>query len=149
MTRRVMALVVLGVLAVAGCSSSSEPSPSLGPSVSFTGTECVYDGPSEFDLNSTVTFTFTNDSDKGDVGFGVMKFPEGVTAEEISAKGMNKAVADAHSASMGVKLPPTVKGTEYQLTATFIETGQHGINCFSLGGNAIGADHVTMFTVTE
>ncbi len=148
MIRRMTAFVVLGVLAVAGCSSSSELSASLGPSVSFTGTECVYDGPSEFDLNSTVTFTFTNDSDTGDVGFSVMKFPEGVTAEEVSAKGMNNAVADAHGASMGVKLPPTANGTEYQLTATFIETGQHGINCFGLSGNAIGADHVTMFTVT-
>ena len=52
--RRPMAIVALLVLILASCSTSSEPT------ATYTGGACDYDGPSEFDLESTVTFTVTN-----------------------------------------------------------------------------------------
>ena len=44
---------------------------------------------------------------------------------------------------------PTVVDTEYDLTVTFNETGQHGINCFNLAGAETEGDFITMFTVVE
>ncbi len=63
MMTRITSVVVLFVLVVAGCSSSSEPT------AIFTGSACDYSGPSEFDVNSTVTFTYTNESDTTGAGF--------------------------------------------------------------------------------
>jgi hypothetical protein len=143
--RRLSVLVLLFVLAIAGCSSSSEPT------AAFTGDACLYDGPSEFEVNSTVTFTFTNESDESDVGFAVLKFPEGATAEEVFNDGIFNIVPQS-DALWEIVSAPTVNGTEYDLTVTFNETGQHGINCFDLsvgGVDATNADYVTMFTVGE
>ena len=131
------------VMLLAACSGSSEPT------ATYTGDTCDYDGPSEFDLNSTVTFTFTNESDETDIGFSVLKFPEGTTAEEIFNDGIFNVVTDFDSALIDLVFAPTVVGTEYDLTVTFNETGQHGINCFNLAGAETEADYVTMFTVVE
>jgi hypothetical protein len=143
--RQLSVLVLLFILAIAGCSSSNEPT------ASFTGDACPYDGPSEFEVNSTVTFTFTNESDGSDVGFAVWKFPEGATAEEIFNEGIFNIVPE-EDALIDFVSAPTVNGTEYDLTVTFTETGQHGINCFDLsggGGDETAGNYVTMFTVGE
>jgi hypothetical protein len=143
--RRLSVLVLLFVLAIAGCSSSSEPT------AAFTGDACLYDGPSEFEVNSTVTFTFTNESDESGVGFAVLKFPEGATAEEVFNDGIFNIVPESDALWEFVSAP-TVNGTEYDLTVTFDETGQHGINCFDISGGGVDeteSDYVTMFTVGE
>jgi ABC-type glycerol-3-phosphate transport system substrate-binding protein len=44
---------------------------------------CVYEGPTEFAVNSDVTFTFINESEVLDAGFAVHKVDEGTTVEEI------------------------------------------------------------------
>jgi hypothetical protein len=135
------ALLVLVVLALAGCSSSGDPS------ATFTGSACAYDGPSEFEVNSTVTFTVTNDSDTQNVGFAVRKFPEGTTPEEIYDEGIFNVVPRSPGL-IALKSSPTTPGEEYDLTVTFTETGQHGINCFVFPGPTAEADYVTMFTVS-
>ncbi len=120
-----------------------------GPTATYTGGACDYDGPSEFEVNSTVTFTVTNESDNFEVGFAVFKFPEGTTAEEVFNEGIFNVV-DMASARIIFRQAPTALGTEYELTMTFSETGQHGINCFDLGhGETESGDFVTMFTVGE
>lgn len=143
MTRRMTALLVLVALALAGCNSSGDPS------ATFTGAACHYDGPTEFDLNSTVTFSVTNETDTTSIGFAVLKFPEGSTAEDVSNEGISNVVAD--DALLEPYLPsPTVIDTEYDLTVTFNEVGQHGISCFDFAGDGLpGWDYVTMFTVVE
>jgi hypothetical protein len=128
------------VLVLASCSTSSDPT------ATYTGDGCDYDGPSEFEVNSTVTFTVTNDSDTQNVGFAVWKFPEGTTPEEIYDNGIFNVVS-RNPGAIGEVLPPTTPGEEYDLTVTFSESGQHGINCFEFPAPATEADHVTMFTV--
>ena len=121
------------------------------PTATYTGGDCDYDGPSEFGVNSTVTFKVTNESDHTGVGFAVLKFPEGSTAQEVFSEGISAIVPD-DDALIDFRTAPTVIGTEYDLTVTFTETGQHGINCFDLSGGGIDetdSDHVTMFTVGE
>ena len=63
--RRITTLATLLVVVLAACSGSSEPT------ATYTGGACDYDGPSEFDINSTVTFTVTNESDTTEAGFAI------------------------------------------------------------------------------
>lgn len=140
MMTRITSVVVLFVLVVAGCSSSSEPT------ATFTGSACDYSGPSEFDVNSTVTFTYTNESDTTGAGFSVWKLPEGLTAEEIFEQGIFN-VTDSGSAPTNFISRPTVIGEEYELSVVFDETGQHGMVCWVSPGPETGSEWVTMFTV--
>ena len=70
LTRLTPILVVLP-LVLAACSGSGEPT------ATYNGDDCDYDGPSEFELDSTVTFTVINESDTTDVGFSIWKFSDG------------------------------------------------------------------------
>lgn len=139
--RRITTLATLFVVVLGACSGSGEPT------ATYTGGACDYDGPSEFALNSTVTFTVTNESDNSDIGFGVLKFPEGSTAAEAFKLGIFNVVGD--DAIINHVPTPTAAGTAYDLTVTFNETGQHGINCFDLARGETEADYVTMFTVGD
>jgi hypothetical protein len=89
-----MAVVVVvgsGVLLASG--DGDDPSPAapasvLGPTAVYDGETCVYDGPSEFNVGSTVTFTVTNESENLLVGFSVWWFPSGVAPEKIHEQGI-------------------------------------------------------------
>jgi hypothetical protein len=140
--RRIATLATFVLIALSACGGDSEPT------ATFTGGACEYDGPLEFDVNSTVTFTVTNESDNTDVGFAILKFPEGTTAEEVFDEGIFNVITSP-PAGLRLRSAPTQTGREYELKPTFTETGQHGINCFNLAGADTGADYVTMFTVSE
>ena len=161
-------------LALAGCSSEPEANnPAEGPTATatptatstataaatstataaatFTGEACAYDGPSEFDADSTVTFTVTNETTDTETGFAVWKIPEGTTPEEIYDEGIFNAVPRSADDDAGYYIEVVdapIMGEAYDLTVTFLESGQHGINCFESSGPDTGSDHVTMFTVT-
>jgi len=138
--RRLSVLAVLFILAVAGCSTSSDPS------ATFTGSACDYSGPSEFDVNTTVVFEVKNDSDVTNVGFSVMKFPEGSTSDEIFEQGIFNIFEPEGFAGTD---PPMPVGTSRSFSVTFVETGQHGINCYVWPGPETETDYVTMFNVTQ
>ena len=136
MMTRIMSVVVLFVLVLAGCSSSSEPSAtsSSEPRATFTGSACEYSGPSEFDVNTTVAFRFTNDSDVTNMGFAVMNLE--VDDEDAALDGTN---------------PPTPVGTIRVFRVTFVETGRHGVVCYVLSGpgETETQRYITEFNVTE
>jgi hypothetical protein len=138
--RRLLVIVVPLFLVLASCSTSSDPT------ATFTGSACDYSGPSEFDVNTTVVFEVKNDSDGTNVGFVVTKFPEGTTSEEIFEQGIFNIFQPDPVAGVD---PPMEVGTSSSFSVTFVETGQHGINCYVWPGPETEADYVTMFTVTE
>jgi uncharacterized cupredoxin-like copper-binding protein len=128
MARRTTVLVTLLVLVLAGCSSNSEPI------TNFTGSTCDYSGPSEFDVNTTVIFKFTNDSDETNVGFAVMNLDVGDN-EDAAVEGTN---------------PPTAVGTSRSFSVTFVETGQYGVACYLPGaGESETQRYITEFNVTD
>ena len=167
MMRRLMPFVVPLVLVLASCTTSSDPTASdptpTGPTTptataaatatataTFTGESCAYDGPSEFDADSTVTFTVINETDT-ETAFAVWKIPEGTTPEEIYDEGIFNAVPRSADDDAGYYIEVVdapIMGEAYDLTVTFLESGQHGINCFESSGPDTESDHVTMFTVT-
>ena len=143
MTHRMTTLLVLLVLALAGCSSSSDPS------ATFTGSACHYSGPSEFGVGSEVTFVYTNESDTTGAGFSVWKVPDELTSEQIVEQGIFNATNTSPESEpwIGIVSVPTVIGTEYELVVTLTETGQHAVDCFLFPGPETGGEWVTTFTV--
>ena len=143
--RPVTAAMAVLVLALVGCGSSD------GPTAIYDGAGCVYDGPTEFDRNSTVTFTVTNESDTTEVGFAFWIFPGEATPAEVHEQGIF-AARDRNPAAAAQKVvaPPTDPGREYELTVTFRASGRHALNCFDLSGgehDGNGLDYMTMLTV--
>ena len=137
MTRRTTVLVTVLLLAVASCSSESSGSDSsdIDPTTSFTGSSCDYLGPSQFGVNTTVVFKFTNDSDVTNVGFAVM----------------NLEMGDAEDAAIAGTSPPTAVGSSRSFGVTFTEAGQHGVACYVLPGvgESDAREYVTEIEVTE
>lgn len=140
--RRATTLTLLLAVVLAGCSGSSEPT------ATYTGDACNYDGPSEFDVDTTVTFTVTNESETTDVGFAIWRFPSGVTPDEIYSKGIFQAVGAGDNFASLLEAPSRV-GEPRDLRVSLDTTGQWGINCFDLSGADTEADYTTMFTVNE
>ena len=143
MRRSAVIVAVLVAVVLTGCSGTTGD-----PSATYTGGACDYDVPSEFDVNSTITFTVTNGSDTTQVGFAVWQFPDGVTPEEILEQGIFEFVTFGNAESF--VSAPTAIG-ESQDLPVFVDTpGQWGLNCYDLSGgenDGAGLDYVTMFTV--
>ena len=134
-------MLVLGLVLVACSSASGEPI------ATYDGVECRYDGPPEFDFDSTVKFTFINATDEPQVGFAVWTVPDGVTAAEILEEGIVNVVGARHDAYDNPLVSrPTVKDHEYEVAITLDTPGAHSIICFDL---ATGVDHPTVFTVSD
>ena len=143
MRRSAVIGTVLVVMVLTGCSDTTSD-----PTATYTGGACDYDGPSEFDMNTTVTFTVTNESDTTDVGFAIWDFPEGLTSEEILEQGIFAFVTFGNFAS--IAFSPTAIGESEDLTVFFDTPGQWGLNCYDESegeNNGAGLDYVTMFTV--
>ena len=144
--RRNAAAMMLLVVALAACSSTEEPSKT------YDGNECTYDGATEFDLNSEVTFTFINESDHTGVGFVVWTVPDGTTAAEINEKGIGEVTGTAQGNTAPyewweAKFPPTQLDTEYQVTVTLDRAGLYSVNCFVETGAPVNTHHATIITV--
>jgi len=133
-------IVVMGLVLAACGSTSSEPIST------YDGAECAYDGPSEFDLDAVVTFTFINATDEPEVGFSVWTVPDGATAAEILEKGIFAVAGEDRSYYTRFVSRPTAKDREYALNITLDTPGPHSIICFDL---ATGVDHPILFAVSD
>ncbi len=142
--RRLLLIVVPLVLALASCSTTSDPT------ATFTGGACDYDGPTEFDLDSTVAFTVINDSDTTNMGFGVWSVPEGTTADEIIEEGLFDLLGitnvDDWPGFYTALFSPTAIGSTGTMTVILDTPGQHALNCFDATADL---DYPIMFTVSD
>jgi len=132
--------------------TQEEPTASSESTKIYDGSGCTYDGETEFDLNSEVTFTFINESDHTGVGFVVWTVPDGTTAEEINEKGIFEATGTALGNTAPyefwqAKFPPTQLDTEYQVTVTLDRAGLYSVNCFVETGAPVNTHHATIITV--
>jgi hypothetical protein len=146
--RRLFAFVVPLVLVLASCSTSSEPTKT------YDGSECTYEGATEFDLDSEVTFTFINESEDTGVGFVVWTVPDGTTAAEINENGIFWATGTEEGSTdpyefFEAKFPPTQLDTEYQVTVTLDREGLYAVNCFVETGATVNTHYATIITVSS
>jgi len=141
--RRLLVVVFPVVLALASCSTSSDPT------ATYTGGACTYDGPSEFDVNSEVIFTFIDETEsEDDVGFVLWLVQEGTTTEMIYDDGIN---------NVGAKPIPwlsetQVSASESQVTARFAQPGLYALNCWDKAGgehDGWGLSYSTLVTANE
>ena len=146
-------VVAVATFAIASLIDSDEPD-ALGdsqPTATFDGDGCTYDGPTEFALNSEVTFTFINASANSDVEFSVWKVREGTTAAEILEDGLFGVTGEGSAADdrYDVEFAPTVQDRGYPMTITLNSPGQHILNCFDGSGDFFQhVDYAILFTVS-
>ena len=136
---------VVLLLLVAACSGVDEPT------ATFTGEDCEYEGPAEFDLGSEVTFTLINESETTDMGYSVWTVPPGTTAGEIRQGGIFAVVGDDDSSPYKFYdfIPtPNAVGVPVQLTITPDTPGTHALICFDASSFAgPDVDHAVIFEV--
>ena len=141
MSRAIRALLGLTIL-LSACGGEVEPT------ATFTGDRCDYQGPSAFELDSTVTFTFVNDSSVTDMGFSVWPIPDTTTAQEIFDEGLFAVVGDDDTYSFyDAVFPPTETGSTSSLDVTFDRSGSHAIICFDVSGIGADRDYAILFDV--
>jgi hypothetical protein len=142
--RRIMTVATLLVFALTACSGSGEPT------ATYTGGACEYDGPSEFDLDSTVTFTVINESDSTNMGFDIWSLPEGTTADEIVEVGLLELLdingPDDYPGFYAAVFAPTPIDSPDSMTVTLDKPGSHVLVCFD---ETKELDHPLMFTVLD
>jgi hypothetical protein len=146
--RRLLVVVVPVVLALASCSTSSDPTTS-DPTATYTGGACTYDGPSEFDVNSEVIFTFIDETEsEDDVGFERWLVQEGTTTEMIYDDGINN-VGARHIPWLS---KTQVSASESQVTARFAQPGLYALTCWDKSGgehDGWGLQYSTLVTANE
>jgi hypothetical protein len=132
--RRLLVIVVPLVLVLAGCSTSSDPT------ATYTGGACTYDGPSEFDVDSEVTFILIDETESGNTGLVLWLVDDGTTPEMIHDEGVDNLSETQ------------VSLREYQFTASFEQPGTYALNCYDTSGgenDGAGLDYSTILTASE
>ncbi len=143
-------VVAVATFAIASLIDSDEPD-ALGdsqPTATLIGDGCTYEGPTEFALDSVVTFTFINATANSDAEFSVWKVPEGTTADDfLTFEGLLGVVGQGSAADdrYDVQVPPTVQNREYPMTITLNRPGLHILNCFDERPNINDENHYAIF----
>jgi hypothetical protein len=130
----VTAIVPLAVFAtfalvVAACSDDDDNE----VTVEFTGDDCVYSGPTEFEVGDEIEITASDvTEERVDVGFGVVPVPDGTTVAEVREKGIEEVVGEDALDFDGAFLftEVTEEGTVRVLSTTLDVAGTWLVNCF-------------------
>ena len=96
---------------------------------------CSYEGHTEFDLNSQVTFSFVNATEVSDKGFTVWKIPEGTTVEDITEARRMPSLVDFEEGFYDPYLPTGQgrgPGSVSKVSVVLDRPGLHALICFQL-----------------
>ena len=123
MERLASRIAISGLLAVVllACTGNSGEY-----AVTYIGGGCTYDGPTEFDIDSEVTFTFIDQTESESVGFALWPVPAGTTTEQIHDEGIFNVGIDNVAWSSETQ----VSDYEEILTASLEEPGLYALNCY-------------------
>ena len=118
-------------------------------SAEFTGDDCVYSGPTEFDVGDEYEITVSDvTEERTDVGFALSPVPAGTTVAEVREKGIDKILTeDEIDDSPFLISATTEEGTQRVLAATLDVTGIWLVYCFAM--NPDGVFPATTFEVVE
>ena len=135
-------------LVVAACSDDDDNNEATAE---FTGDGCVYSGPTEFEVGDEIEITVIDvTEERMDVGFAVLKVPDGTTVAEVREKGIFEFVVAGEAVAI-VSSEVTETGTERVISGTLDVAGTWMVNCFVYGtGDPDGEDFpATTFQVVE
>lgn len=144
MRRSAVIGTVLVAVVLTGCSDTTSD-----PTATYTGGACDYVGPTEFELNSEVTFTFTDETESDSVGFALWAVPAGTTTEQIHDDGIF-SLESGGGENVEWSSETQVSDVEWQYTVTYSETGLHAVNCYDTSGGehgGAGLDYPNLITV--
>ena len=148
MTGRLVPVVMCVILLTAACSDDAS-----GPTSTYTGSGCTYEGPSEFDVGSEVTFTFIDEAESGNTGLVLWIVDEGTIPEMIHDEGIfNVEAMQTKMRTIDSLSETEVSASEYQFTARFEQPGTYALNCYDTSGgenDGAGLDHSTILTASE
>jgi hypothetical protein len=119
----------------------------------FTGDDCVYSGPDEFEVGDEIEITVSDvTEERADVGFSVHPVPDGTTVAEVREKGIEEVMGQDAEDFPGEFLwsEVTEEGTVRVLSATLDVAGTWLVDCFIF--NPTGEIHgapATTFEVVE
>ncbi len=137
-------------------SSSTTAAPIVGGVATRHESGCSYEGRTDFDVNSEVTFTFVNDTEDWNKGFSVLKVPEGITVEEINE--MRRALYlpgfEEEDRPYSPYLPSGQgrgPGSLSDLSVVLNRPGLHALICFEFfDEDDLGQDYAaSLFTVND
>ena len=134
------------VLVASACSDGDDD-----VSAEFTGNGCVYSGPTEFEVGDEFEITVIDvTEERMDVGFSVLKVPDGTTTTEVRDQGIFEFVAQGEIETFA-RSEVTEEGTERVLSRTLDTAGTWMVNCFVFGtDHPDGEDFpATTFEVVE
>jgi hypothetical protein len=133
-------------LVVAACSDDDDNNEATAE---FTGDGCVYSGPTEFEVGDEFEITVSDvTEERMDVGFAVLKVPDGTTVEEVREKGIFEIDVEEDIGTV-VFSEVTEEGTERVVSTTLDVAGTWLVNCFVFN-NPDGEDFpATTFVVVE
>jgi hypothetical protein len=149
MTRFPVALAAFAAFAlvVASCSDDDDNNE---VTVEFTGDDCVYSGPDEFEVGDEIEITASDATDERvDIGYAVNKVPDGTPVETASEEGFLDSLPDLSEDNF-LHSEVTEEGTERVLSATLDVAGTWLVHCFVMH-QPVGVDifPATTFEVVE
>jgi hypothetical protein len=150
MTSRVaLAVFAAFALVVAACSDDDDNNE---VTAEFTGDDCVYSGPDEFEVGDEFEITASDVTDERvHVGFGVFPVPAGTTVADVREKGIEEVLGQDADESAGAFLfsEVTEEGTVRVLSTPLDVAGTWLVNCFIFSGAGAGDYPATTFEVEE
>jgi hypothetical protein len=127
MTSRVaLAVFAAFALVVAACSDDDDNSE---VTVEFTGDDCVYSGPTEFEVGDEFEIMASDVTDERvDVGYAVTKVPDATTVDEAREEGFMESLPDGSDTFLFTEV--TEEGTVRVLSTTLDVAGTWLVHCF-------------------
>lgn len=117
------------------------------PTSTFDGVACTYEGPTEFDLGSEVTFTFVNETDIENMIYAVVHVPDGTTVQQIYDDGVFVAGTNRDRDAKAYDRDVAAH-SEAQITAVLDATGLYALNCVDTDRDT-GHDYASLISVPE
>jgi hypothetical protein len=136
-------------LVVAACSDDDDNNE---VTVEFTGDDCVYSGPDEFDVGDEIEITVSDVTDERvDIGYAVNKVPDGTSVDEVREEGEGFIESLSDLSDTYLQSEVTEEGTERVLSATLDIAGTWLIHCFVFNHpqEDVGIFPATTFEVVE
>jgi hypothetical protein len=120
--------------------------------VEFTGDDCIYSGPDEFEVGDEIEITASDvTEERVSVGFGVVPVPAGTSVADVREKGIEEVLGqdagDFDEAFLFSEV--TEEGTVRVLSTPLDVAGTWLVNCFIFSGAGAGDYPATTFEVVE